>query len=114
MPRLVYLDSALRDLAGIGADIEALTGDREAALNFVERLTRHCERVAALPGLLGRRRPELRADCRSIASGSYLVFFRYLDEGGPRAIMEIVHVLHGARDLKSFFRARYGGPPGRA
>lgn len=76
MPRLVYLDSALRDLAGIAADIEAFTGSKQAALTSVMRLTRQCERLAALPGLLGRHRPELRIDCRSIAIGSYLVFFR--------------------------------------
>ena len=81
MPRLVYLDSALRDLAGIATDLEVFTGDREAALASIARLTQHCERIAGLPGLLGRRRPELRPDCRSIATGSYLIFFRYLDEG---------------------------------
>lgn len=108
MPRLVYLDSALSDLAGIAADIEAFTGEREAALASVARLTRHCERIAGLPGLLGRRRPELRSDCRSIAAGSYLIFFRYLDEGGPRTVLEVLHVLHGARDLKTFFRRTYG------
>ena len=110
MPRLVYLDSALRDLAGIGADIEDFTGSRESALASVARLTAHCERIAALPGLLGRRRPELRSDCRSIAAGSYLIFFRYLDEDEARSTLEVIHLLHGARDLRSFFRRAHGDP----
>ena len=108
MPRLVSVDSTLRDLAGIAADIEAFTGGREAALASVTRSTRHCERTAELPGLLGRRRPELRSDCRSIAAGSCLVLVRTLDEGGLRAILEVIHVLHGARDLTAFFRRTSG------
>ena len=108
MPRLVYLTSALRDLAKIAGDIEDASQSRDVALNFIEKLTDHCERIAGLPGLLGRSRRELRAGYRSLTFGSYVIFFRYVDGETPREIMELIHVVYGARDMEAFFLRSYG------
>lgn len=57
-----------------------------------------CTRLAALPGELGRPRPELREDLRSVAHGNYVIFFRYLDDA-----VEIVNVIEGHRDIERLF-----------
>jgi len=63
--------------------------------------------LARLPGLLGRARPELRPEYRSATFASYVIFLRYVDGSEPRETMEIIHFLHGARDIEAFFRRTY-------
>jgi toxin ParE1/3/4 len=48
---------------------------------------------------IGQLRAELRPNLRSISHGSYVVFF-YPMTGG----VEIVGVVHGARDIDTLFR----------
>ena len=55
--------------------------------------------------MMGRSRKELRPEYRSVTFGNYIIFLRYVDEGaGPLDVMQVVHVLHGARDLDAFFK----------
>lgn len=54
--------------------------------------------LARTPGL-GRRRTDLRSDLRSVAVGSYVIFYRELIPS-----IEIVRVLHGAMNLPDQFR----------
>src|SRR5450755_3209845 len=103
MPRLVYLATARRDIADIAVYIEKESGSRAVAEKFVEKLTDHCEEIAALPGLLGRARPEFGRNYRSITFGGYVIFMRYADEGAPRSHLYVVHVVHGRRDLDAYF-----------
>ena len=103
MPRLIYRSTALRDLAEIAAYIEAESASRETAEAFVQRLTDHCERIAKLPGLIGRPREELRAGYRSKTFGNYVIFFRYGDDEGPRSRFVVANVLYGSRDLDAYF-----------
>jgi hypothetical protein len=56
VPGLVYLTSALRELAKISGDIEDASQSREVAITFIDKLTDYCERLGRLPGLLGRAR----------------------------------------------------------
>ena len=44
--------------------------------------------------MIGRARPEIRADLRSFPYGAYLILFRALEDG-----VEIVRVVHAARNL---------------
>ena len=106
MPRLVYLSAARRDLAEIAAFIERESQDRVVAEAFIDKVTGYCERLARLPGLLGRPRPELGHDYRSTTFGNYVVFLRYADEGSPRSHLYIMRILHGARDMDAYFGQR--------
>ena len=47
---------------------------------------------------LGGKRPELSAGLRSIPVGQYVIFYRVLADA-----VEIVNVIHGARDIDSLF-----------
>jgi toxin ParE1/3/4 len=103
VPRLFYRSAALRDLAGIATYIERESGSREVADTFIEKITDYCEKLATLPGLLGRTRPELRPQYRSITFGSYVIFLRYGDDDAPRSHLYIVNIIHGARDIDAYF-----------
>ena len=103
MPRLIYRTAALRDLAGIAAFIERESGSRDAAEAFINRLSDYCEKLATLPGLMGRERNELRAGIRSTTFGNYVIFMRYLDQTSPRSHPAIVNVIHGACDMDAYF-----------
>jgi toxin ParE1/3/4 len=102
VPCLRFLDSTKDDLADIASYIAA-SGDNDAAVRFTGEIIAKCEHVATLTGLLGRTRPELRADIRFIPFKNYLIFFRYLPSETDREIVEIVNVLEGHRDLFTYF-----------
>jgi len=112
VPRLVYLAAARRDIADIAAYIAQASANRTIADTFIEKLTAYCERIAAMPGLLGRARPEFGRDYRSLTFGNYVIFLRYADEDGPRSHLHIVHVVHGARDLDAYFSGGGGEAEG--
>ena len=104
MPRLVYRATARRDIAEIAAWIERESQSRAVAETFIDKITDYCEHLATLSTMIGRPRPELRPQYRSITFGSYVIFLRYGDDAGPRSHLYIIHILHGARDLDAYFR----------
>jgi toxin ParE1/3/4 len=93
MPNLVLRPRALADLAEIWAHIPEDSPDRADAL--VDLVDSKFQSLSRRPGL-GRRRPELRSDVRSLAVGRYVVFYLPLSRG-----IEVVGVLHGSRDIES-------------
>ena len=104
MPRLVILDSAKRDLADIAARIERDSMNRETADAFVDKLLAYFQRLAAYQTQMGRARPELRIEYRSVTFGNYVIFLTYGSEDtGPRDVLTVVHVLWGSRDLDAYF-----------
>lgn len=50
---------------------------------------------------LGRARPEIRPRLRSLAVGDYLLFYRPLRDG-----IELLRVIHGARNVREVFGKR--------
>lgn len=69
----------------------------EAADRQIARIEEAADRLAGFPEL-GRLRPELAPDLRSLAVGNYVIFHRAIPDG-----IEIVRVLHGAQDLPPLF-----------
>lgn len=63
------------------------------ARRFIERLTLKFVALGHNP-MIGRARPQLRADLRSFPYGAYLILYRVIDDG-----VEIVRVVHAARNL---------------
>jgi toxin ParE1/3/4 len=62
--------------------------------DYVAALFRRLQMIAERP-LLGRARPELGDDVRSVLSGSHLVLYRPNDRSGA----SILRVIHQAQDL---------------
>src|ERR1700757_1489621 len=78
LPRLKMLPSARADLVTILEHITRESGSLVIGRRFVGALRLQCRELSALPGTLGRARPELRPDIRSFPFRGYLIFFRYV------------------------------------
>ena len=61
----------------------------------MDEITEQYDRLLEFP-FLGRRRPELGTEYRSLAVGNYVIFYRVSEMK-----LEISRVLHGSRDLSS-------------
>ncbi len=88
-------DAARADLAEIWlfiAQDEPLVADR-----FVRGIVSRFPILASMPHM-GRQREELAAQLRSLPVGSYIIFYRPME-----GAVEIVRILHGARDLPPLF-----------
>jgi toxin ParE1/3/4 len=80
------------------AALDHIARDRPgAAVRVIDKLEDQCNELASFPEM-GRRRDELASGLRSFPSGSYLIFYRVMKDG-----IEIIRVLHGARDMPSIF-----------
>lgn len=94
--RLVRLtESAVQDLEKI-YDYIALD-NIDAADRVKHRLQKRWCAAAENPGI-GRKRDELRPNIRSLNEGSYLIFYRQIENG-----IEILRILHGAMNLEALF-----------
>ncbi len=98
MRKLVYLASVKSDLLAILGYIAEASGSVAIAMSFVGQLRERCRQLAAKPGTLGRARPELREDLRSVAHKGYVIFFRYVGDS-----LEVVNILEGHRDIDALY-----------
>lgn len=64
---------------------------------FIDRIYETIEMLARQPGL-GRHRDELAPGIQSFPVGRYSIFYRVV-----AGAIEIVRVLHGARDIENIF-----------
>ncbi|HEX8124931.1 MAG TPA: type II toxin-antitoxin system RelE/ParE family toxin [Allosphingosinicella sp.] len=85
------LPSAIRDLDDIWFHIAL--DDEASATRLAERIALSVSRLADYP-LSGPARPDIAEDARSLVVGNYLVLYRVSE-----ASVEIVRVLHGAREI---------------
>ncbi|WNJ89559.1 type II toxin-antitoxin system RelE/ParE family toxin [Bosea sp. 685] len=99
MRRLRYNDAARDDLLAIARYIRLSSGNSEIARSFVSSLRIQCEKIAALPGTIGRTRSELRSDLRSFAFKGYVILFRYVED-----TVEVVNILERHRDIAAEFK----------
>jgi toxin ParE1/3/4 len=68
-----------------------------AADRLIHNLKQKFRLLASQP-LIGEERPELAANLRSFSAGNYVVFYRPVRNG-----IEVVRVIHAARDIGSQF-----------
>jgi toxin ParE1/3/4 len=64
---------------------------------FIDKLYEAIQSLARQPGS-GRRREELAPGIQSFPFGRYIIFYRAVT-----STIEIVRVLHGARDIENIF-----------
>ena len=93
MPLLVKSPRARSDLAEIWEYISEDSDVRADA--FIDAIDKKFRALAERP-MMGRAREELASGLRSFPVGRYVIFYRPLEAG-----IEIIRVLHGARDLDS-------------
>jgi toxin ParE1/3/4 len=97
MTEIVKLSRAADDLAEIW-DYIADDSEEQADL-FIDTIDRKLRLLAEQPNL-GRPRSELAENMRSFPVGRYVIFYIVM----PLCI-QVVRVLHGARDLAPIFEA---------
>ena len=86
---------AKADLREIRDHIAASNVD--AAKKLVQQIAVTFDSLGDMP-MVGRKRDDLAYGLRSLAVGKYIVVYRLMENS-----IEIVRVLHGARDIPSFF-----------
>ena len=91
--RIELTRQASADVRSIGEAIALLNPD--AGLHFLDKLYSKFEMIEAYPGI-GRLRPDFGPDVRQFPVGKHLVFYRPISDG-----IEILRVLHGARQIRS-------------
>lgn len=95
MIQLRIADQAKADLMDIWSYIAQ---DNEQAADILsDRIADKFEQLLTLPGM-GRERRDIGPGLRSFLQESYVIFYRLIDDG-----IEIVRVLHGARDIENLF-----------
>lgn len=95
MPIVETSTQATEDLVGIWAYI---ADDNPVAANrTLDKISDHCLSYAHQPEL-GEQRRELGRGIRCFSVGLYVVYYRAIADG-----IEIVRVLHGARDVDRNF-----------
>ncbi len=95
MPKIVHRPLALRDLDEIWDYIAQ--DSPEAADHFVDKVEKQCRLLAEFSNI-GTRCETIYPALRFLVVDKYLLFYLPLDDG-----IEVVRVLHGARDLESLF-----------
>jgi toxin ParE1/3/4 len=98
MPKITRSRRAKADVLSIGRNIAEQSQSRATAFRFLDRIDDKIKFLARHP-LAGEARPDLAADVRVFPVGNYVIFYRPVDEG-----IEVLRVLHGARDIPRIFQ----------
>lgn len=95
MSRILRTLRSKQDYVDIWSYIAA--DNQAAADRLIEKLDAALDLLATAPGL-GPRREEFGSGIHSFPVGHYLIFYRPIEDG-----IELIRVLHGARNLPSIF-----------
>ncbi|MCC6124020.1 MAG: type II toxin-antitoxin system RelE/ParE family toxin [Pirellulales bacterium] len=68
-----------------------------AADRLIDSIAERC-RLFSANSEMGQKRPDLDVAIRCFSVGNYVIYFRPITDG-----IEVVRVLHGARDSKNIF-----------
>jgi len=91
MPRIIRTRESRSDFDNIWAYIAARNLD--AADGVVRKLESTLNLLASAPQM-GRKVEELGLNLRSFPVGSYLIFYRPVDDG-----IQLIRIIHGAREI---------------
>jgi toxin ParE1/3/4 len=97
MNRFILSPRADADLQAIWDYIGIQNDSPQSALEFLNRLSRKFKILAEEP-LLGELREDLRPNLRIFTAENYVILYYPLSDG-----VEIVGIIHGARDLDALF-----------
>ena len=92
----VLSDEAVSDLEEIWIYIASQS--IRSADSFLDQLYNKCIEISELTGI-GRKRDELFPGMLSLAYKKYVIFFMRSGD-----VVEIVRILHGARDIPTIFK----------
>lgn len=93
--RIIFTPAAEEDLHDIW--LEIAFDNPNAADRTIDQIKNRAAQLSMFPES-GRLRPEIADDFRSLTVGNYILLYR-TDED----VVDIVRVIHGARDLTALF-----------
>ena len=96
--RVVITDAARADLIEIGEFIRPHNPKR--AESFVDELLDRCEALADMPRAFPLVPRYEQYGIRRYVYRDYLIFYRVLEN-----LVEVIHILHGARDYEALLSA---------
>lgn len=96
MRHITKKPQALQDLKDIWLYIA--DDNPRSADELLLRIEKKCQALTQFP-YMGQERPELEQDIHSLVVGRYVIFYRVTDTA-----IELVRVLHSARDIPAQFR----------
>jgi toxin ParE1/3/4 len=102
--RFTRTADAEEELIGLWAYVAA--DNEPAADRLVERIEEACRRLAEFPEL-DVAHDEVRAGLRLFPVGNYLLLYRQTEEG-----IEVVRIVHGARDWRELLQGGEEGGEG--
>jgi toxin ParE1/3/4 len=91
---VILTDAAYADVLRIGATIK--TDNPKRAATFVAELYDRCQRLGQMPRAFPLLPDWEERGIRRRPHGDYLIFYRIGDDA-----VEVLHVLHGARDYEA-------------
>ena len=97
---VVYLPDAVDDLQVIWSFVAEQAKDPAIADRLIDNIDDTARVFAANPDI-GTPRPDLADELRSFVAGRYVVLYSPIPNG-----IEIVQVIHGARDVPTRFRGK--------
>ncbi|MEC4819600.1 MAG: type II toxin-antitoxin system RelE/ParE family toxin [Scytonema sp. PMC 1069.18] len=95
MSQVIRTPKAKNDLKEIWNYIADYSEERADSL--LKMLGEKMQTLAQFP-LMGKERAEILEGLRSFPVNNYIIFYRPIDNG-----IEVIRVLHGARDIESLF-----------
>jgi toxin ParE1/3/4 len=98
MPTILKSPEARADLLEIGDYIFEQSHSAETALRVLDSIDEKIQFLSRNT-LAAEARPDLAPQLRCSPVGNYVIFYRPIDDG-----IEVVRVLHGARDIPALFR----------
>lgn len=98
MPQLIRSPDAADDVVEIASYIAQ--DSQDAALRWMKLIDEKVRKLSDFPGI-GAERDDLGPGLRSLPVGNYLIVYRAIDDG-----IEVVRILHGARNLRWIFKRR--------
>ncbi|MEM8733283.1 MAG: type II toxin-antitoxin system RelE/ParE family toxin [Planctomycetota bacterium] len=92
--KVIYAPEADDDIFGI---VWFIARDKpEAARNWMRKIRETVDTIATQP-IMGEERPGFGVPgCCSFSFGSYVIFFRAIEDG-----IEVARVIHGSRDMRN-------------
>jgi toxin ParE1/3/4 len=94
--KLIWSPTAERDLVEIWSYLDR-HASRNVADSQIRKIEARCAKLGMNP-LIGRMRSDLLPELRQVLVNPYIVFYRL-----NKSDIEILHVLHGRRDLPAVF-----------
>jgi toxin ParE1/3/4 len=93
----VVLRTSRAELDLIETALHIAKEDPAAANRWLDIIDQKCHLLARMPEL-GRKRPDLAPELRGLPVENHVIFYRRVTDG-----IQVIRVLHGARDLPQLF-----------